>query len=215
MCGEHWTSNGSEGLGRGSSPHVRGAPDQRANQHGQSGIIPACAGSTRSTRQPARPERDHPRMCGEHVTIPEDALLTAGSSPHVRGAPSKPIVSSKLGGIIPACAGSTFTPSSTHEITWDHPRMCGEHSKHVSYLRFCGGSSPHVRGAQHGRLDGRVRIGIIPACAGSTLLPRFKWRASADHPRMCGEHHVVQPQAQRIRGSSPHVRGAPFLRVDV
>ena len=188
MCGEHWTSNGSEGLGRGSSPHVRGAPDQRANQHGQSGIIPACAGSTRCSQEPKRYHWDHPRMCGEHVTIPEDALLTAGSSPHVRGAPSKPIVSSKLGGIIPACAGSTFTPSSTHEITWDHPRMCGEHSKHVSYLRFCGGSSPHVRGAHCFPASSGVLQRIIPACAGSTMWFNRKHNEYGDHPRMCGEH---------------------------
>ncbi len=30
----------------GSSPHVRGALDVKAEQEGFSGIIPACAGST-------------------------------------------------------------------------------------------------------------------------------------------------------------------------
>ena len=33
------------------------------------------------------PNRDHPRMCGEHdTTITNDGTAT-GSSPHVRGAP--------------------------------------------------------------------------------------------------------------------------------
>ena len=48
--------------------------------------------------------------------------------------------------------------------------MCGEHDKDVPVSVRITGSSPHVRGAL--RLD-RFRvnvIGIIPACAGSTVL---------------------------------------------
>ena len=50
------------------------------------------------------------------------------------------------------------------------------------------GSSPRVRGTptEVRRVNGK--LGIIPACAGNTVvyfvLP-FDWQ---DHPRVCGEH---------------------------
>ena len=55
------------------------------------------------------------------------AAMTAGSSPHVRGAH---ICSAFIGvksGIIPACAGSTACRERRIAWAWDHPRMCGEH----------------------------------------------------------------------------------------
>ena len=48
--------------------------------------------------------------------------------------------------------------------------MCGEHYKAVSRETFDPGSSPHVRGALQGRIARDVRPGIIPACAGSTVM---------------------------------------------
>ncbi len=66
--------------------------------------------------------------------------------------------------------------------------MCGEHRvRDVSACRR-EGSSPHVRGAQTHLRRVRLRLGIIPACAGST----YKHRGS------------ITPNP----GSSPHVRGA-------
>ena len=93
------------------------------------------------------------------------------------------------GGIIPACAGSTTSlyvrpwcvwGSSPHargaqfalarraKYVWDHPRMRGEHS--LVYVVI------------------NVGVGIIPACAGSTI-------------KLTGE-------STYLRGSSPHARGA-------
>ena len=46
MCGEHDMPPFDVGVAEGSSPHVRGAPDEGAKQRRQTGIIPACAGST-------------------------------------------------------------------------------------------------------------------------------------------------------------------------
>ena len=51
------------------------------------GIIPACTGSTISTTQRTLLQRDHPRMYGEHLGFFPFAVVTMGSSPHVRGAP--------------------------------------------------------------------------------------------------------------------------------
>ena len=53
--------------------------------------------------------------------------------------------------------------------------------------------------------------GIIPADAGSTpIRPSRPWR-ERDHPRGCGEHIFPYVNAISQRGSSPRMRGAPFL----
>ena len=209
MCGEHWTAPGTRQPSLGSSPHVRGAQRQFRYHKLPSGIIPACAGSTHCPPTHLVSARDHPRMCGEHLRVPSIGLTGEGSSPHVRGAPVLVICACVLGGIIPACAGSTrlcgfprrrWAGSSPHvrgarsqaagspSKRWDHPRMCGEHGETNGYTTFGVGSSPHVRGALF-----RARGGYFS-----------RW----DHPRMCGEHcEVVAPFVARV-GSSPHVRGA-------
>ena len=67
-----------------------------------------------------------------------------------------------------------------------------------------------MRGALLRRHPGFGRLGIIPACAGSTLISRPKRSLTWDHPRMCGEH-TFQPAVNVMQGgSSPHVRGAHF-----
>ena len=71
------------------------------------------------------------------------------------------------------------------------------------------GLSPHARGARTTGGSALPLPGIIPACAGST--PR-RCRALCrprDHPRMRGEHARGGETCPRLRGSSPHARGAP------
>ena len=91
--------------------------------------------------------------------------------------------------------------------------MCGEHHGRILVKLRELGSSPHVRGAHGLSGVGQTRVGIIPACAGSTseypdvsVMPR-------DHPRMCGEHLKAVVREQGLPGSSPHVRGALALEV--
>ena len=107
MCGEHKASSTFFQMARGSSPHVRGALHGGHGLGNGRGIIPACAGSTGRSCHRHRSGRDHPRMCGEHLLICDESLEVSGSSPHVRGAPSRRRPSHPLFGIIPACAGST------------------------------------------------------------------------------------------------------------
>ena len=71
------------------------------------GIIPAYAGSTRNWLFVFYPERDHPRIRGEHLCDPSVANLISGSSPHTRGAPPQRRDVTLQGWIIPAYAGST------------------------------------------------------------------------------------------------------------
>ena len=72
------------------------------------GIIPACAGSSDRSLLAIHLLWDHPRVCGEQHRVHVKLDHSAGSSPRVRGAEtvfnSRPVGD----GIIPACAGSSF-----------------------------------------------------------------------------------------------------------
>ena len=92
----------------------------------------------------------------------------------------------------------------------DHPRMCGEHAEYSTPLAVSTGSSPHVRGARSDTPTTLAILGIIPACAGSTLTLFASHVSVWDHPRMCGEHRGRGRRRGQEQGSSPHVRGAPL-----
>ena len=85
MCGEHLMDWSTGVAWSGSSPHVRGTPTTVIPCSAIPGIIPACAGNTVSSRRPRSSSRDHPRMCGEHVSSDRESAAFMGSSPHVRG----------------------------------------------------------------------------------------------------------------------------------
>ena len=112
MCGEHPMQELVNERAPGSSPHVRGAPCGSDSCHPQAGIIPACAGSTATVDKTVTGTGDHPRMCGEHGDCRYSVHGRTGSSPHVRGAHVRENIPMVCFGIIPACAGSTRSPSA-------------------------------------------------------------------------------------------------------
>ena len=112
--------------------------------------------------------RDHPRACGEQAHEFSDAEIRAGSSPRVRGAATHRADDSYSLGIIPACAGSSFTCMHGRFLGRDHPHLCGEQGKTVCLTKEWMGSSPRVRRAAVGTHVLRAPSGIIPACAGSS-----------------------------------------------
>ena len=192
----------------GSSPHVRGALTNEVWKPLVDGIIPACAGSTTAWSTCSMLTGDHPRMCGEHKVFSPVLNGVKGSSPHVRGALERVVDGAHGVGIIPACAGSTVVRCGHINIRRDHPRMCGEHLVRFRTCAPSAGSSPHVRGALVGSLRVRQLLGIIPACAGSTVTVCHAEDRNRDHPRMCGEHRTPSRPLTGLSGSSPHVRGA-------
>ncbi len=196
---------------QGSSPHARGAlVPGRLNRNGV-GLIPACAGSTRSVPQSWAAWRAHPRMRGEHKLDGPLRRVHQGSSPHARGAPRSQRLDHQGSRLIPACAGSTGRGVSLTRPGTAHPRMRGEHVEGTICMRPCAGSSPHARGAPpYGKCStGSTRL--IPACAGSTTVREVLDGFHAAHPRMRGEHPCVRPWCGHPEGSSPHARGAPFV----
>ena len=129
VCGEHKTRTETEAMPPGSSPRMRGAPEAlQVVPHG-GGIIPAYAGSTSSRSTVLRGFQDHPRVCGEHERRLERRQATSGSSPRMRGARSCGHGLIAANGIIPAYAGSTTSCAASYRLAWDHPRVCGEHTK--------------------------------------------------------------------------------------
>ena len=208
MCGEHSFNIHQFAGEQGSSPHVRGARSGGSSVSLLMGIIPACAGSTKGAFGIQGRHWDHPRMCGEHALNEMKIPREVGSSPHVRGARGSCVVPERVGGIIPACAGSTKGSMTVKSTLRDHPRMCGEHKKIKGITGGAAGSSPHVRGARSALLVAPCVPGIIPACAGSTKGAFGIQGRHWDHPRMCGEHALNEMKIPREVGSSPHVRGA-------
>ena len=107
-CGEHSSWWSPRCRWWGSSPPVRGAPPAWSDPQNYRGLIPARAGSTRPSGRRSSPLRAHPRPCGEHVSLVLASASDRGSSPPVRGAHAHQIGSLRLGGLIPARAGSTL-----------------------------------------------------------------------------------------------------------
>ena len=213
--GEHGVAGGGLDDGDGSSPHTRGALVQGLKGIDRDGIIPAYAGSTDEIPLGPSNAPDHPRIRGEHVTDLSGRSRRWGSSPHTRGAPSRPARFHVKPRIIPAYAGSTWLRRRPYVVHSDHPRIRGEHLSCIRYLSACSGSSPHTRGARSLFEDLEQYARIIPAYAGSTSsyptceLPR------TDHPRIRGEHAKMRGFLVLARGSSPHTRGARELGLRV
>ena len=133
--------------------------------------------------------RDHPRVCGEHIEIIDPSDVNAGSSPRMRGTPSRG-----------NCAWCRRR---------DHPRVCGEHLRGLHALVAEQGSSPRMRGTP---ADCRFLFpepGIIPAYAGNTRHQADRKARSGDHPRVCGEHGGGVVFSSPSMGSSPRMRGTP------
>ena len=168
-CGEHKLTRALVNSGRGSSPRMRGALSFGCAGQVRPGIIPADAGSTRSSAGTGRPGEDHPRGCGEHWSGWYIVLSVQGSSPRMRGALCAKISAVKCIGIIPADAGSTLMIAGRMLFKEDHPRGCGEHAFPSESVSSSLGSSPRMRGARRWMYSSSVRLRIIPADAGSTF----------------------------------------------
>ena len=169
VCGEHRGVQWFERFQQGSSPRMRGTRGWKVGAIESLGIIPAYAGNTSLLPSRLGSARDHPRVCGEHMTIEDYEDCDSGSSPRMRGTP---VVGEWLGGwkgIIPAYAGNTILLLPLRVFRWDHPRVCGEHGTSTPSHACRLGSSPRMRGTL-GLIHGSVRdAGIIPAYAGNTL----------------------------------------------
>ena len=168
VCGEQHGRTYALPMMSGSSPRVRGAGVDVVAVVLLGGIIPARAGSSRCRILHTRASGDHPRACGEQRSQLPAVLMSTESSPRMRGAGGQRLGAADTEGIIPAHAGSSPAAGRRHRCGRDHPRVCGEQTLRQQDAEAYVGSSPRVRGAGCAGPHGLHRLGIIPACAGSS-----------------------------------------------
>ena len=147
---------------------MRGPLPQKVYVYKHYGITPACAGTTTSFSEYILANRDHPRMCGDHLTFSKHLQSLQGSPPHVRGPRYEHLKDGEEYGITPACAGTTCYQYTNYNRYWDHPRMCGDHVNCQLTVFTPAGSPPHVRGPHYYHIIFCYWRGITPACAGTT-----------------------------------------------
>ena len=94
----------------GSSPRLRGAHQPPSVEKNGWGLIPASAGSTIGRTSDTILVTAHPRVCGEHRRSTSKRILLWGSSPRLRGARVDLGGGGEPKGLIPASAGSTWSP---------------------------------------------------------------------------------------------------------
>ena len=69
MCGEKWMVKRHRILRQGSPPHVRGKDFMIYMFYTRFGITPACAGKSTTDYVLGVSDWDHPRMCGEKLSV--------------------------------------------------------------------------------------------------------------------------------------------------
>ena len=136
-----------------------------------------------------------------------------GSSPRVRGTPTRKPADIRAPRFIPACAGNAAVRPAPGGGPTVHPRVCGERQCAPRVEPLTRGSSPRVRGTLDRSHGGVVELRFIPACAGNA-----EWVAAVQltdrvHPRVCGERSPACPRGACVAGSSPRVRGTRFRRL--
>ena len=106
-CGENTVALVGEMVTLGSPPRMRGKQNICRYTGYCNGITPADAGKTSTSLKKSRPNKDHPRGCGENTLIIFQQWRNAGSPPQVRG--KRAVVCGGIQGrrITPAGAGKT------------------------------------------------------------------------------------------------------------
>ena len=186
---------GSPPSGSGSPPRMRGKPKRPHRSRRYPRITPAHAGKTTHATPPKPRRTDHPRACGENPRLIGLQRADDGSPPRMRGKQRKGALQDASRRITPAHAGKTAQRRSTRCFTTDHPRACGENRPDGRPCGAHGGSPPRMRGKPLCAPRFTVPTRITPAHAGKTQSGLMASTRAADHPRACGENHVMSPAA--------------------
>ena len=125
----------------------------------------------------------------------------------MRGKDCRCFRSSLVGRITPAYAGKSRKPDSRLASFRDHPRVCGEKGRAGGKASANTGSPPRMRGKVALYFVLLQFLRITPAYAGKSLDPLQTFRASQDHPRVCGEKVINIPSGSSDTGSPPRMRG--------
>ena len=99
-------------------------------------ITPVYAGNTWHGFSQKNKNKDHPRLCGEYLTHSPSFPFYPGSPPSMRGILDR--ITNPCTGlrITPVYAGNTWGSASILFSSRDHPRLCGEYTKKILYLKL-------------------------------------------------------------------------------
>ena len=126
VCGEKEARAWPKEQVWGSPPRMRGKDGVNDSAQAVTGITPACAGKSSAARRARQPSRDHPRVCGEKLSISSAHISQTGSPPRVRGKGETACEVVVKFGITPAYAGKRACTTTAIIQPKDHPRVCGE-----------------------------------------------------------------------------------------
>ena len=187
LCGEKvLTGTKNDGF-MGSPPPMRGKARSCKSAGDATRITPAYAGKSAQYFTNHAPRLDHPRLCGEKVTVAVPLIPYSGSPPPMRGKAVFLRCGYTAGRITPAYAGKSQARPQQADTSEDHPRLCGEKP---SLIFVVIGS-----------------IGITPAYAGKSECITFVQTCREDHPRLCGEKESMYRPNAINEGSPPPMRG--------
>ena len=146
VCGENFLARYLTITVGGTSPRMRGKRTSSDAVAGTRRNIPAYAGKTASRRLPGAPTAEHPRVCGENLSLRSDDFWMCGTSPRMRGKPDDDIIEAVQKRNIPAYAGKTAPRNQQASYRPEHPRVCGENVQCLRQTLQGRGTSPRMRG---------------------------------------------------------------------
>ncbi len=152
---------------------MRGKVTVCKSEHLLHRITPAYAGKRRGWYNWLHSLWDHPRLCGEKVTFPQQLISHKGSPPPMRGKVRRLHSVLARFGITPAYAGKSASTRSADRCMQDHPRLCGEKAGGVKMEIDVKGSPPPMRGKDFHLTLWYQIPGITPAYAGKRFVCDF------------------------------------------
>ena len=126
VCGEQSPYMRGDAVKAGSPPRVRGTVAFIYLLWHNFRITPACAGNRLQFVKNRALASDHPRVCGEQMSLSSAHIQHRGSPPRVRGTGLAFRALWPHDGITPACAGNSTSTLNKAGDVGDHPRVCGE-----------------------------------------------------------------------------------------
>ena len=109
-------------------------------------ITPAYAGKSMSEISNLQVPKDHPRLCGEKLTVLLVTYDSPGSPPPMRGKGLSLHIFHTSCRITPAYAGKRPPHRLRGPRSWDHPRLCGEKGFSIIVTNGGGGITPAYAG---------------------------------------------------------------------
>ena len=212
----------------GSPPRARGHPRGRPAAWNRRGLTPACAGTSGPAGRVVLAVGAHPRVRGDidrcgsrlhraagspprargHLSDRVAAeLLVEGSPPRARGHPGTRRAGRSGPGLTPACAGTSRVSRCPPQPRGAHPRVRGDIITDLQSSGRRRGSPPRARGHRALPASPGDRMGLTPACAGTSPARAVRTPGHGAHPRVRGDIGVPTRADRRDGGSPPRARG--------